>query len=405
MSIPTQEPSTLQRWKDGSLVNILSIEMKVGIIANEFMDPAAGGMGGFGWAARQLARVFGSSEGHEAVFLSGKRFATNEVTEVELHGLRMLLRRGRRDRLEAFRALQRERIDVLVTIDYRPQYNYWLWMLPRTPVIVWSRDPRTDADVARVATLRIPGEEDVIPGGISKIDCTGIANVAKWSRVLRRRVVIANKLEHLAAKNPGTYGMPASPFVLPNPDVVDSRLSRPPKASRPRVVYLGRLDPIKRPWLFVELARSMPEVEFLAVGQSHFGSRNGVDLEFLPPNVRLTGHLDGQDKIDLLGSAWVLVNTSIHEESPVSVFEALALETPVVSCTDWGGIASRFGAFVGRYDGTGIQAVPALKGAVDRLISDDGHRTELATAGRRWVEENHSDRAFMESFHHIVSNL
>jgi hypothetical protein len=46
--------------------------IKLGIIANEFFELELGGMGGFGWAARQVARLFNREPRHgvEAVFLS-----------------------------------------------------------------------------------------------------------------------------------------------------------------------------------------------------------------------------------------------------------------------------------------------------------------------------------------------
>ena len=48
--------------------------MKLGVIADEFFDRAMGRMGGFGWAARQLSRIFNDdpSQGVDVVFLSGE---------------------------------------------------------------------------------------------------------------------------------------------------------------------------------------------------------------------------------------------------------------------------------------------------------------------------------------------
>ena len=49
----------------------------------------------------------------------------------------------------------------------------------------------------------------------------------------------------------------------------------------------------------------------------------------MPPNVKLLGHLDGEQKFQFLSSAWVLVNTSIHEALATSFLDALVCETPL----------------------------------------------------------------------------
>src|SRR5205807_10440094 len=129
------------------------------------------------------------------------------------------------------------------------------------------------------------------------------------------------------------------------PNIVDIDAGEVIKNQQPRVIFLGRLDPIKRPWVFVELARRFPGVEFLMLGQSHFRGRGSWVPRQLPENTKLLGHVDGEQKLHLLSSAWVLVNTSIHEALPTSFLEALACETPLLSCTNLEGIVSRFGIF------------------------------------------------------------
>jgi glycosyltransferase involved in cell wall biosynthesis len=381
--------------------------IKLGVIANEFLDASIGRMGGFGWAARQLGNVFGPDgpSGVEVVFLSGEHFASDERDVIESQGTRLLLRRGRRHWYRSFQAARKEKIDVLLSIDYRPSYDFWFWTLPRTPVIVWARDPRTQADVDRINTLRLPGQDDVMPEGVGKIDCTGLARVVKRSSYIKRPVVVAHKMPHLAKKTTETYGFAGQSFVLPNPDVVDYTAARRPKSEHPSVVYLGRLDPIKRPWLFMELARAFPGVEFIALGQAHFDGESGWQPENVPSNVRLMGHVGGPEKLDILASAWVLVNTSIYEEAPVSVFEALAYETPVLSCTDWGDVASRFGVYVGEHNRTGLDALPELRSGLNRLITNNEWRQELGRTGRAYVEQTHSNEAFLSSFASLCRHL
>jgi glycosyltransferase involved in cell wall biosynthesis len=170
------------------------------------------------------------------------------------------------------------------------------------------------------------------------------------------------------------------------------------KSETPRVIFLGRLDPIKRPWLFVELARAFPTVEFLMLGQSHFPERGNWATGQLPGNVTMLGHVDGARKLQLLSSAWVLVNTSIHEALPTSFLEALACETPLLGCNNSEGIVSRFGIFIGSWAGDGMSSLPAFAGGLAQLIENDDQRTRLGQDGRRWVEQTHNATTFLSAF-------
>jgi glycosyltransferase involved in cell wall biosynthesis len=388
---------------------LFSRPITLGVVANEFLDadPSLGPAGGFGWASRQIAKVFANRPhlGVRVVFFHVGVYAQRNRNVVESDGVQVFLCQGGRTWYRAPLVAYRERIDALLSIDYRPTYDTWFWAMPTTPIIVWSRDPRTEEDVQRIYSLRVPGQEAVAPQGIGKIDCTGLASVVRFSKLLGRRVIIANKMPHLRYKTPETYGLPPSDYELPNPDVTDYSATRVPKSDRPRVVYLGRLDPIKRPWLFIELAKHFPGVDFLVMGQPYFEGSGAWQPEALPDNVQLLGHLSGQEKIDLLSSAWALVNTSIHEESPVSVLEALACDVPVLSCTDWGEIVTRFGVFVGRFDGSGMDAVPALASGLSRLLTNERERRALGRLGAKWVRSQHNTDRFVGAFRTLCHEL
>jgi glycosyltransferase involved in cell wall biosynthesis len=361
------------------------------------MAPALGRTGGFGWAARAAARAFrhNPAAGVDAVFLTGTIEGTNGAKEASLDGTRLIFKR--RKWWQAMPVLMRERIDLLLTIDYRPSYRRILRLLPRTPIIVWARDPRTPDDEDRIMTLRVPGQNDVQPQGIGRMDCTTLATVEKQSRIWRRRILLASKFPHIRDKLAATYGMDGE-HVLPNPDVLDYASVDTTKHPTPRVVFLARLDPYKRPWLFVELARRFPHVEFLALGREHFHGPGSWQPEDLPPNLKMLGHVDGAEKVRILSSAWVLVNTSIYEESPVSMLEALACETPILSCVDSGGLAERFGVYTGRFDGAGMESAPAFEAGLRRLLDNAAARERLGREGRAWVRREHTTRRFIGAF-------
>jgi glycosyltransferase involved in cell wall biosynthesis len=371
--------------------------LRLAVITDEFFDPALGRLGGFGWAARQLGRIFNAdaSLGVDLVYVAAEHHAERGRTEGQTHGSRVMFRDA--SRLANLRRIRRERFDLLLTIDYNLGYSVFLRSLPRTPVIVWVRDPRPPSEVRRVAGVRIPGEDHQTPQSLHSHDRSSLARIARESALLRRPLLLASPAPHLVSVVEETYGFePWDFFFLPNPlllDVADAR-----KSERPTVVFLGRLDPVKRPWLFSELARDFPEVEFRFLGQSHCSGPGAWEPRELPPNVRLFGHVDEDAKLRVLSEAWVAINTSVHEGLAVSFLEALACGTPLLSCVNTGFVVSRHGVYIGRFDGSGVDALPALRGALRALLDDPERRRALGERGRRWVRETHSRERFLDAF-------
>ena len=368
----------------------------VGVVANEFFEAAINRVGGFGWAARAAVTALARDDTFASpVFLSGVRVDAREA------GGTPLLSPTGQWLADSFKAW-RERVDILLCIDYRPHYLRWLRAMPRTPVVIWVRDPRTRAAMARLNSLRLPGGS-AMPGGIIDWDFQSLGRFMRKTRVLGRQVVLANKMAYMDSMLPDVFGLPASGVVLPNPDVIDYGAPRVAKATHPRIVSLARLDPVKRPWLMLELAQRRPDVEFVMLGQHFVTGEGGWVPSPPPPNVRFLGHVDGQEKRDLLASAWLLVNTSIHEESAVSILEALACGTPVVSFIESDGLSARFGTCLGYDTGSGMASLTRLVGAVDNLLADDARRIVLGEQGRRWVMGEHNTAKFLASFRTICA--
>jgi glycosyltransferase involved in cell wall biosynthesis len=354
-------------------------------------------MGGFGWAACQVARIFQDrSLGVDVVFLTGELRAKPAERAATVHGTRLLLRQP--SLVRDVRHTRAEQVDLLLLIDYRPNYRHLCWTLPRTPMIVWVRDPRPPDDVRKVHALRIPGANGVRPKGTFQPECASLGTIVRASRWLRRPVLFASPAPHLRDKASATFRVDVGELaLLPNP--VELAPGHVLKSERPRVVFLARLDPYKRPWLFAELARRFPQVEFFFAGQAHYHGEGAWEPAALPPNVRLLGHIDEPEKQRLLSSAWALVNTSIHEGGvAVAFLEALACETPLVATVECGGIVSRFGLYAGRFDGAGLDALPGLARHLDHLLSRADLRRRLGQEGRLWVEETHNRARFLDAF-------
>ena len=122
--------------------------------------------------------------------------------------------------------------------------------------MIWVRDPWDSQDRSDVATLRIPGHGSERPVGAEGLETCSLRQVGRLSDLMRRPLLFATTARFLAAKIPSAYGLdPEIVHSLPN---IINPVGAISKAVRPMVVYLARLDPTKRPWVFAALADVSP---------------------------------------------------------------------------------------------------------------------------------------------------
>ena len=386
--------------------------LTVGIVANEFYDPELGRMGGFGMNALLAARALSTAadDAIRPIFLSGEHRAA--PTRPWRPAPRLLgtsntfpiLLRGRRARW--LRLLRELDVDVLLTVEHRPTYNEAIDALPTTPIIVWVRDPRPQEDLEKIETLAIPGEA-ARPLGIEPNDSSSFGPIWRRARDEGRPLATVSPAPvFLSSKASTAYGIPDLEMRFLG-NALEPMAALPRPTARPSVLFIGRLDPIKRPWLFAELARRFPQVDFLMLGQPHFsGAGAGTAwMTTAPTNLRVLAHVDGPQKDELLAGAWVLVNTSIHEALPTSFLEALHCGVPLLSCHDPEEVTSRFGTYVGRFDGDGMDALPAFVDGLEQLLDDQGMRERLGETGREWVLTHHTRSRFLADFTALARQL
>ncbi len=386
--------------------------LTVGIVANEFYDPRLGRMGGFGMNALLAARALSTINDVTVrpLFLSGEHRAAPTRPWRPAPGLVgssngfPILLRGRRG--PWLRRLRELDVDVLLTIEHRPTYNELIEALPATPLVVWVRDPRPQADLEKIGTLEIPGET-VMPLGIQPNDSSSFAPIWRRARDEGRPLAIVSPAPgYLGSKARDAYGIPDLEMGFLG-NALEPAADVSARSPRPSVLFIGRLDPIKRPWVFAELARRFPQVDFLMLGQPHF-SGEGAGTGWLtnaPPNLHVLAHVEGRRKAELLAAAWVLVNTSIHEALPTSFIEALHCGVPLLACQDPEEVASRFGVYVGRFDGDGMAALPNFVDGLGQLLEDGELRERLGEAGRDWARTYHTRTRFLEEFISLAERL
>lgn len=192
---------------------------------------------------------------------------------------------------------------------------------------------------------------------------------------------------------------------VPNPVEIDDCFDIENHPKKNQIIFLGRIESVKRGWLFCEIAKRMPEYEFYVIGQTLQGKEK-MKAILVPyqslSNLHFTGHLEGEEKNRLLKDSKILVNTSIHEALPVSFLESLSYGTLLVSCRDPEGLTSKFGVYVGQVLGDGFDKVGLFVDGIRKIISNEEQRKETARRAIAYIKEIHSIKCFQDTMRTIV---
>lgn len=140
------------------------------------------------------------------------------------------------------------------------------------------------------------------------------------------------------------YNLKQEPVFLPTPVVVPSENL---KSETPQVLMMSRLDPRKRPEIYLSLAEKFPDVTFHVAGKSRVPGYE-VDLKekYTSNNLVFHGFVDqfkGNLHHDLMEKSWILINAAIREGLPNSYLEATAHQTAILSYVNPDDFASAFG--------------------------------------------------------------
>ena len=161
--------------------------------------------------------------------------------------------------------------------------------------------------------------------------------------------------------------------------------------SDPTVLFLGRIAPKKGLDLLIPaIARTVaerPDARLILAGPDNDGYLSTVmeliRLHGIQDSVRYVGMLTGQDKLDALRDAALLVLPSYSENFGMVVIEALACQTPVVvsdRVNIWTKVAEAGAGLVTSCDST------SLANAMLEMLGDPSRMQEMGKQGRRLVE-------------------
>ena len=177
-----------------------------------------------------------------------------------------------------------------------------------------------------------------------------------------------------------------------------------------QILFSGRLDPVKRPLLLVEIAaelqamRRASDFQFVIAG-------DGPELSRLRRSVRrrrLEGVFDfrGQvaDPAPLYAASDVVVLVSRSEGVPLVVIEALACARPVIA-SNVGDIAELLDSTCGVLIDVGAGEARAFAAALDTLLRQPQLRERLGVAGRKKVEADRDLRLLRASYAAVFDQM
>ena len=177
-----------------------------------------------------------------------------------------------------------------------------------------------------------------------------------------------------------------------------------------RVLFVGRLEPVKRPMLLVDISqallRLLPKQHFRFVvvgsGSEDRSLRSAVHRNGLDGYFEFQGRIP--DVADLLSSSDLVIITSSNEGIPLVLLEAFACGKPVVA-SDVGAIREVLDDSNGVLIPPGDGEAEAFAAAIHTLLSKPRLRTSMGLNGRRKVEAEYDRPKTLAAYKKVIESV
>ncbi|WP_060466001.1 glycosyltransferase family 4 protein [Acinetobacter sp. LMB-5] len=370
--------------------------IRVGLIIDEFFGGANTAFGGYGFLARNhIAKYIPNADIQIDVLLgkgSKKLFAEEYlVDDVKLYRLP-------RRKWFARRWLRKKNYDIYLSVELTFNYVLENELDKRKKLVLWIQDPRPTYEWEEINTVKLFPETNYYNQKIYDL-------VHDWYN--NGRVKFISQGYFLNQKAIDLYQLENSVPIeyMPNPIDINFNFDVKTYVKKNIIIFLGRLESVKRGWLFCEIAKRMPQYEFYVLGQTfREESKNNEIMKGYQniDNLHFAGHVEGSEKEKFLKDAKLLINTSIHEALPISFLEALSFGTLLVSNRNPEELTSKFGIHVGDVLGDGFEKVHLYVEAIESLMENEEQRHLLAIQARKYIEEYHNVADFTKKLRNIL---
>ena len=371
-------------------------KIKIALLIDEFFGGAGTAFGGYGFLARKYICKYIPDNNFEIDVLMGRGTHQFQATKYNVDGIDLYYLP--KSRLCAKQWLKRKNYDIYLSIELTNSYALECETNLNKKLILWIQDPRPWSDWREIETVNLFREycyyNQKIYDTVNKL-------------YNQNRVKFISQGYFLNDKAKDLYRLHNDVDIqyLPNPVDIDEDFDVLTYPKDNSIIYLGRIESVKRGWLFCEIAKRMPEYTFYVLGQSfrEKDKNESIMSKYQNiPNLHFVGHVEGEVKNNYVKNAKILVNTSIHEALPVSFLEALAYGTLLVSNRNPENLTSQFGTWVGDVLGDGFEDVDKYIEAIRGLIENDDKRKKLSLAGCNYVKEIHNVSKFKKDLTNVI---
>jgi glycosyltransferase involved in cell wall biosynthesis len=196
------------------------------------------------------------------------------------------------------------------------------------------------------------------------------------------------------------------------------RLSPRPRSQTPLVGWVGRMEPVKNPLLFVSAMREvhthLASLRSVMIGDGDLRSaiEKQIENEELCGKITLPGWQAGSDLLDFYADTHMVVLSSRDEGTPLVLVEAMAAGKPFVA-TNVGGVpdmvcgkGERIENFYVFQNGILTHPDPSSIGnAVQFLLQNPEKAWEMGLAGRAFASRNFSQNHLGNSLERLYLHL
>lgn len=300
------------------------------------------------------------------------------------------------DGIDAMRSLPGEIIDLFRTLRQVDADVYYVRGAPRLAALVMT----FTTVLNKRLVFCIANESDLDPEYLR--ERYGRPFYLYYKRVINgtgRVITQTNKQQRMLEENFGTESI-----VVPNSYDLPPKSEVSDHDSREFVLWVGRSNENKKkPVRYLELARQLPEIEFVMVAQPSNDGTHHAEVQAASSSISNLEFVDtvAPDKIHrYYNRATLLVNTSDYEGFPNTYLEAWRYETPVVSLYH-----ELDDVFATEEIGIRSGSMDVLVTDVRRIHSEVQRRREMGRNGREYLKNNYLLENIIDQYEDILERF
>lgn len=200
------------------------------------------------------------------------------------------------------------------------------------------------------------------------------------------------------------FGLESLHFPMPCIGPSDASYAPPnaPKNGSYSVLWVGRISKVKRLELLIEIAESLPDVDFDVAGQPNINdsyAKRVMSRAAVIPNITLHGLVPRDSMPSLYRKASLLCCTSAYEGFPNTFIEAWSYGVPVVATVDPDGLimTRKLGAIADNCKG--------IVSNICSLLANQELWLQASSNARYYFMENHFSERAMPRFEKIFTDV